>query len=208
MAHDLNGPELQTGLGGTPLQILVAFNGGSIEGLVDDREAAAGATVVLVPDSSRRFIQSDYKATVTKSNGAFSLKGVPPGVYQLFAWESIPDTAWLNPDFMSRLEGRGQVVSMEAAGVRAFESACSQETANGRKMYFENPSPEGRGCRPSLDGRRVRREEILFFTPHPALRAHPLPSGEGFTSNRLGPDREARNGNRIPETESESEIHN
>jgi hypothetical protein len=113
-AHDVNGPELQAGLSGTSLQILVAYNGGSIEGQIDEREAAAGAVVVLVPDSSRRFIQSYYKAVVAGSNGAFSFKGVPPGVYQLFAWESIPDTAWLNPEFMSRWEGRGQVVSMEA----------------------------------------------------------------------------------------------
>jgi hypothetical protein len=115
-AHDLNGPELQAALSGTPLQILVAYNGGNIEGQVDGREAAAGATVVLVPDSSRRFVQSYYKATVAGSKGSFSFKGVSPGVYQLFAWESIPDTAWLNPEFMSRWEGRGQVVSMEAGG--------------------------------------------------------------------------------------------
>jgi len=37
-------------------------------------------------------------------------------MYQLFAWESIPDTAWLNPEFMARWEGRGQAVSMEAGG--------------------------------------------------------------------------------------------
>jgi len=116
MAHDLDGPELQVGLSGASLQILVANNGGSIEGLVDERAAAAGATVVLVPDNSRRFVQSDYKAGVARSDGTFSFKGVPPGMYQLFAWESIPDTAWLNPEFMARWEGRGQAVSMEAAG--------------------------------------------------------------------------------------------
>jgi hypothetical protein len=115
-AHNLNGPELQAGLSGTPLKILVAYNGGTVEGLVDEREAAAEATVVLVPDSSRRFIQSYYKSTKAGSNGAFSFRGVPPGVYQLFAWESVPDTAWLNPEFMSRWEGRGQVVSIEAGG--------------------------------------------------------------------------------------------
>jgi hypothetical protein len=85
-------------------------------GMIEEREAGGGATVVLVPDNSRRFTQSYYKVVVARSNGAFSFKGVPPGVYQLFAWESIPETAWLNPDFMSRWEGRGQVVSMEAGG--------------------------------------------------------------------------------------------
>jgi hypothetical protein len=119
-ARSLNGPELQASLGATPLEILVASNGGAVDGVVDGgtggREAAAGATVVLVPPSSRRFVQSDYKSTVSGPGGSFSFRGVPPGVYQIFAWESVPDTAWLNPDFMSRWEGRGQVVSIEAGG--------------------------------------------------------------------------------------------
>jgi hypothetical protein len=113
-AHDLSGPELQAGLSGTPLQILVGYDGGSIQGLLDERDAAAGAAVVLVPDSSRRLIQSYYKTTTAGPKGSFSFSGVPPGVYQLFAWKSVPDTAWMNPEFMSRWEGRGQVVSIEA----------------------------------------------------------------------------------------------
>ena len=115
-AHNVNGPELEAGLSGTPLQILVATNGGAIDGVVEQREAAAGATIVLVPNSSRRFIQSYYKTTLAGPAGSFSFRGVPPGVYQLFAWESVPDTAWLNPEFMTRWEGRGQVVSVEAGG--------------------------------------------------------------------------------------------
>jgi hypothetical protein len=82
--------------------------------LLDERDAAAGAAVVLVPDSSRRLIQSYYKTTTAGPKGSFSFSGVPPGVYQLFAWKSVPDTAWMNPEFMSRWEGRGQVVSIEA----------------------------------------------------------------------------------------------
>jgi hypothetical protein len=73
-AHDLNGPELQAGLGGTPLQILVASNGGSIEGLIDEREAAAGATVVLVPDNSRRFVQSHARLSSRDPMARFLLK--------------------------------------------------------------------------------------------------------------------------------------
>jgi len=113
-AHNLNGPELEAGIAGTPLQIVVATNGGRLDGVVDGGEAAAGSTVVLVPALSRRFVPSDYRATTVGPSGSFSLKGVPPGVYQLFAWQDVPDTAWLNPDFMSHWEGRGQVVSIEA----------------------------------------------------------------------------------------------
>lgn len=116
-ASSLNGPELQTGFVSAPLQIVVADSGGAVDGIVEGRETAAGATVVLVPPSSRRFVKSYYKATTASGAGTFSFKGVPPGVYQLFAWDSIPDTAWLNPEFMSRWGGRGQAVVIEAGGV-------------------------------------------------------------------------------------------
>ena len=69
-----------------------------------------------MPAPARRFVQSYYKATTAGSAGTFSFKGVPPSVYQLFAWETIPDTAWMNPEFMSRWEGRGQLISIEAGG--------------------------------------------------------------------------------------------
>ena len=35
-------------------------------------------------------------------------------MYELFAWDSVPETAWLNPQFLSRWEGRGQTIPIEA----------------------------------------------------------------------------------------------
>ena len=115
-ARTPNGPELQAGLESSPLQVMVANNGGTAEGVVDGREAAAAATVVLVPRPSRRFVQSYYKSAPVSPAGAFSLRGVAPGAYQLFAWDKVPDFAWLNPEFMSHWEGRGQPISIEAGG--------------------------------------------------------------------------------------------
>jgi hypothetical protein len=81
--------------------------------VVEGRETA-GVTVALVPSPSRRFVQSYYKTAIVGPGGEFSIRGVPPGVYELFAWDSVPETAWLNPEFLSRWEGRGQVISVEA----------------------------------------------------------------------------------------------
>jgi hypothetical protein len=114
-ARSLNGPELEAGLASTPMEILIATNGGTVDGVVDGREFV-GATVVLVPPPSRRFVPSYYKTTTAGPTGSFSIKGVPPGVYQIFVWDSVPDTAWLNPPFMSRWECRGQTISVEAGG--------------------------------------------------------------------------------------------
>jgi hypothetical protein len=96
------------------LRIVIATNGGAIEGVVGGREAAAGATVVLIPAPARRFVPEHYRVMHASETGTFSRQGIPPGVYQLFAWESVPDTAWLNPDFMGPWEGRGQVVTVRA----------------------------------------------------------------------------------------------
>jgi len=113
-ARSLNGPELHAGLLSTPLEIVVSAKGGTVEGTVENREGAAGATVVLVPGAGRRFVQSYYKVSVTGAEGSFLLTGVPPGTYEVFAWDSVPETAWLNPEFMSRWEGRGQSVAVDA----------------------------------------------------------------------------------------------
>jgi Carboxypeptidase regulatory-like domain len=111
-AHDLNGPEIQTGSASSPLEIVLSYNGGAVDGVIDAGVKAAGASVVLVPATHRRFVQSYYKAVIAGPAGAFSLKGVPPGQYQLFAWRNVPDTAWMNPEFMSRWEGRGLLITI------------------------------------------------------------------------------------------------
>jgi len=56
-----------------------------------------------------------------------------------------------------------------------------------QRHVFANPSPEGRGRRPSLDGRRVRgtrmksmKQRPVVPLTRPAGAGHPLPSGEGF----------------------------
>ena len=113
-ARSITGPELEAGATGTPMEIVVATNTGTIDGIVEERQAAAGATIVLVPPPSRQFIPSYYKVATAGPNGEFSIKGAAPGVYQIFAWDGVPDTAWLNPQFMSRWEGGGQTVSVEA----------------------------------------------------------------------------------------------
>jgi len=113
-ARTLHGPELHTGPVSTPLEIIVASNGGTVEGNV---EAGPGATVVLVPGAARRFVPSYYRVAVAGKEGSFSLTGVPPGTYQLFAWDKVPETAWLNPDFISRWEGRGQAISIDVGRI-------------------------------------------------------------------------------------------
>ena len=97
---------------GTLIEVLVNSNGATIEGSVQtaDRKPSANATVVLVPPASHRQNALMYKTVQSDENGRFSLKGVAPGDYTLYAWENIPGTAWMNSDFLARYPNRGRAV--------------------------------------------------------------------------------------------------
>jgi hypothetical protein len=57
---------------------------------------------------------------LTPESGNFSLAGVAPGIYKLFAWEELPRVSfgttrpYMNPDFIAVYEGRGVSVIVEA----------------------------------------------------------------------------------------------
>jgi hypothetical protein len=103
----------------TPVQIVVDANGATLQGTVVNAEGkpAANATVVLVPPQARRQNALLYKNATTNDTGSFILRGVSPGPYTIFAWESVPPTAWQNAEFLSKYESRGQQISLSATSV-------------------------------------------------------------------------------------------
>jgi hypothetical protein len=96
------------------ITVRVKSNGGRIEGVVQstDRKPSSGAVVVLVPPFARRRNPSLYAVTTSGSDGRFSLRGIQPGEYKVFAWESVPEEAWRNADFLAGYESQGRVVSV------------------------------------------------------------------------------------------------
>jgi protocatechuate 3,4-dioxygenase beta subunit len=101
----------------TPIQIVVDANGVTLQGKVVNSEGkpAANATVVLVPPQARRQNALLYKNVTTNETGSFTLRGVSPGPYTIFAWESVPPTAWQNAEFISKYEARGQQINLSAS---------------------------------------------------------------------------------------------
>lgn len=69
---------------------------------------------MLVPPEDRRQNPALYKTATSNAQGAFLMNAVPPGQYKLFAWESVPSTAYQNADFMKAFEDRGVTVSVAA----------------------------------------------------------------------------------------------
>jgi hypothetical protein len=101
-----------------PIQVVIASGAGTVEGVV--RESSLknfpGATVALVPEASRRDNIALYFAATSDASGRFVIRGVPPGDYKLFAWESIPAFAYQNAAFLARHEERGRIVNVGQGG--------------------------------------------------------------------------------------------
>ena len=67
---------------------------------------------MLVPPASRRKNSLLYKTAVANEDGRFTMTGIAPGPYKIFAWESIPATAWLNADYISKYEELGRSLTV------------------------------------------------------------------------------------------------
>ena len=115
-AQTLAGPQFVVGDFTAPLEITVSPNAGTLRGIVETSrpQNVSGAIVALIPQPPHRFVQTYYRSSVVGSTGEFTFKGLAPGVYQLYAWESVLDTAWLNPDFISTYEGQGRTITIGA----------------------------------------------------------------------------------------------
>jgi hypothetical protein len=109
---------MATGIGlSSSEQIQVAIDattGATVDATVAmaDGTAALRARVVLVPTEDQRQNPSRYKVGTTDNAGRVILRGVAPGTYTAFAWESIPDTAWMNKEFLSKYQDRGAPVTL------------------------------------------------------------------------------------------------
>jgi hypothetical protein len=97
-----------------PLVITVAMNGGTIAGHVlnEEKKPVGAAVVVLIPEDNLRF-QMNHKFTSTDIDGRFDLKGIAPGDYKLFAWETAEPGSWQNPNFVREYESRGTSVRIQ-----------------------------------------------------------------------------------------------
>jgi Carboxypeptidase regulatory-like domain len=117
----LDGREIAEGIvsveGSTiSLDVLASANSAVLSGIVADKggQPVANAVVVAVPEATYRARVDRFHKTVTDQNGRFELRGVPPGDYSLFAWESLESDAYYDPEFLRKFQP-------EAVAVRAGE---------------------------------------------------------------------------------------
>lgn len=109
------------------LEIVIATNSGSIFGRIldDNKQPVIPARAMIVPDKERRNRFDLFSPIGVTPTGRFTLDGIPPGDYKVFAWAHVEDGAWFDPEFMRVYEDRGVSVHIDEAGVYPIEIPLS-----------------------------------------------------------------------------------
>jgi hypothetical protein len=106
------------------LDVVVGANGATVDGFVTDNKdrPASDVYVVIAPsvDGSQRRDMYDWRAT--DSRGHFSLKGLNPGEFLLFAVDEDPvETDRLDPEFVHTHESQGKAVRLKEGAHQSVE---------------------------------------------------------------------------------------
>jgi hypothetical protein len=104
------------------LEILLCPDGGRVDGTVlEEQHPVRGIWVVLAPDPPHRDREEMYSVKATDAFGRFSLSGLPPGDFKLFAWEPVQGTNYTDPEFLNAFEDRGTPVHIEEKQQRTVQ---------------------------------------------------------------------------------------
>ena len=101
---------------GVQLKLGSSTRGAKLSGTVTGK--AEMPRVILIPetipgaaDGARREYLT--RAAVFDQNGVFTIGAIAPRSYKLYAFESVPEDIWLDPEFLKEVESSG--VPFEAA---------------------------------------------------------------------------------------------
>jgi hypothetical protein len=107
---------LDLNYGGGPIELVLAPTAGDVTGTVQNSrgEPAASVQVTAVPASGS--LRRDMnKLVATDAMGNFTLHGLPPGDYKIFAWEEVQTNAWMDRDYRQPFESRSASAKVDAS---------------------------------------------------------------------------------------------
>jgi hypothetical protein len=103
-------------------------NTNSISGNVVDTQGkkAVSAEVVFVPsDPAARLRRDRYAISYSDTDGTFMAQGLPPGIYNVYAFEKIESDVYFDPDFNTQIAPLGRSVVLAAGANRPLSPALT-----------------------------------------------------------------------------------
>lgn len=127
-----------TAIGPATLELLVSTKGGTVEGSVveaavekdvekdgDRVQPVPNATVVIVPEEKFRKFPDRFGIGSTDQHGRFTIRGLAPGSYTLYAWQDLEEGVYRDPDFLKFQEANGTAVRVQEGSHQQIELKVS-----------------------------------------------------------------------------------
>lgn len=129
--REVNDSGMTVNGGLVPMDLVLSANGGIAEGIVVNQkgEPVPNAVVVAVPEAHFRARLDRYRKTISDQSGRFSLRGIRPGDYTVFAWETVDGEAYYNPDFLRSYEGQGIALQLSEGERKNLQLQCAPEAS-------------------------------------------------------------------------------
>jgi hypothetical protein len=96
------------------LDLTVGAHGAHIQGVVanSDPVPVAGVWVTLIPEEKNRKQRRLYQSVRSGANGKYEFRGVAPGTYDLFSWDSAQEHEWDDPDFLKPYQNKAASITV------------------------------------------------------------------------------------------------
>jgi hypothetical protein len=131
----LGGRDVTTGFavsGPATIDVVVSAKGGIIEGAVVEKEKdvdndhpVPNATVIAVPEEKYRKLFDRFGIGSSDQHGRFTIRGLAPGGYTVYAWQDLEDGVWRDADFLKSQEANGTAVKVEEGSNQKIELKLS-----------------------------------------------------------------------------------
>ena len=82
-----------------------------------------------------------YKTASTDQNGRFTVKGVRPGEYKIYAWEEVEQGAYMDPDFVKPHESAGEAVSIKDSAQATVQLKAVPAESSGNDKTVKQGRP-------------------------------------------------------------------
>lgn len=108
-----------TASGPAVLDLAVSTKSGTVEGVVTDRDKqgndqpVTNVSVVAVPEGKYRKIPEHFGVGATDQFGHFTIHGLAPGNYTLFAWQDVDENLYRDPDFLQSQQNNGVSIKVD-----------------------------------------------------------------------------------------------